>query len=94
MKEKYKNQEVLNITLNDKMKSRLSKSKSYEIIFPTREEWMNERCMTQNHEIVCFTDGSKTTDGTGAALHNDSYENSIPLGNWTSVFQAEGGYCY
>ena len=85
LKKKYKNQEVLNITFNDKMKSHLSKGKSYEIIFPTRKEWMNEK----NHEIVQFTDGSKTTDGTGAALHNDSYENSIPLGNWTSVFQAE-----
>ena len=41
----------------------------------------------KNHEIVWFTDESKTIDGTGAALHNDSYENSIPLGNWTTVFQ-------
>ena len=53
LKKKYKNQEVLNITLNDKMKSRLSKGKSYEIIFPTRQEWKNERC-TQNHEYRWF----------------------------------------
>ena len=45
--------------------------------------------MTQNHDIVWFTDGSKTINGTGAGLHNNSYENSIPLGNWTSVFHAE-----
>ena len=43
LNEKYKNQEVLNIMFNHKLKSRLSKGKFYELIFPTREEW-NERC--------------------------------------------------
>ena len=77
------------MTFTDKMKSRHSKGKSYEIIFPTRQEWMNERRITDDHKIIWFTDGSKTTEGAGTALHNGTYEDMIPLGRWTSVFQAE-----
>ena len=49
---------------------------------------MNEGHITDEHKIISFTDGSKIIEVAGAALHNGTYENMIPLGRWTSVFQA------
>ncbi|MBZ5796184.1 RNAse HI domain-containing protein, partial [Burkholderia contaminans] len=49
----------------------------------------NNRSRTER--VTWYTDGSKTQQGTGAGIYNETekLQYSIPLGKYTSVFQAE-----
>lgn len=53
--------------------------------------WRTEAGPLQRQELICYTDGSKTEEGSGAGMYlsASSREASIPLGRHSTVFQAE-----
>ncbi|VEN48752.1 unnamed protein product [Callosobruchus maculatus] len=61
-------------------------NKKFETIIRDRE-----LCEVNNlhREIVWYTDGSKTEQGTGAGIFGRGTRQSIPLGKYGSVFQSE-----
>ncbi|KAI5735950.1 hypothetical protein M8J77_024650 [Diaphorina citri] len=60
-------------------------------VINSRDYWERNHVETKHGEIVWYTDGSKTTDGTGAGIHgaNPRVDISISLGEHGTVFQAE-----
>jgi hypothetical protein len=62
------------------------------VIMLTREEWTRSPGTPPVAKgLVCFTDGSRTKDGTGAGIFGQSVNRklSISPGKHTTVFQAE-----
>ena len=60
----------------------------FEVAFHSRSYWhFNPPEFSSNW----YTDGSKTSEGTGAGIYgeNASTEISVSLGKYTSIFQAE-----
>lgn len=64
--------------------------KGFEAHIPERSEWANNEPPKEG-DIVIYTDGSKTDEGTGAGIYCEelNYNISIPLGMMTTVFQSE-----
>lgn len=63
----------------------------FKIIFPERAHWNARPGPLKGQELIWFTDGSKTEEGTGAGLclGGSKKETHIPLGKYCTVFQAE-----
>ena len=76
----------------DHMVSRFVFEKTYTVVITEREEWS-----TSGHEsfqitdLIIFTDGSVTEDGSGAGVFSENpiIELARPLGKMTTIFQAE-----
>jgi len=66
--------------------------KNFTTCVPDRQDWVNNR-VTINDDVVCFTDGSRfeqtRLSGAGVLNQTDGEEFILPLGRYTSVFQAE-----
>ena len=41
----------------------------FNIAYPLRDNWLEEGIEFRTNEVVCFTDGSKTDDGTGCGIY-------------------------
>ena len=79
---------------SDHMTPRYSFEKTYGITLPTREDWQHQELWLDANKpggLVWFTDGSKTSVGTGAGIFGWSprSELSFALGEHATVFQAE-----
>ena len=63
----------------------------FKVCFPERDEWMGNRRSVLLNGDVWFTDGSKTSTGVGAGIYSrqNEIEESISLGKYATVFQAE-----
>jgi hypothetical protein len=65
----------------------------YRVTMLTREEWTRGpgRTPPVGKGLVCFTDGSRTVEGTGAGVDGQSVDRrlSISLGKYAIVIQAE-----
>ena len=64
---------------------------NYSVHLPTRMEWDQCQINTKNANEVWFTDGSKTSSGTGAGAYcvSNNTHISFSLGNLATVYQAE-----
>jgi len=66
--------------------------KNFTVFVPDRQDWVNNGVII-NDDVVCFTGGSRfeQTGLSGAGVFNqtDGEEFILPLGRYTSVFQAE-----
>jgi hypothetical protein len=64
---------------------------NFQVKFPKREQWTEPSSLPATGEIVFYTDGSLMNGSAGAGIFCASPELklSIPLGQYTSVFQAE-----
>jgi ribonuclease HI len=75
---------------SDRMLPKLTFDKPFKVLI-NWEEWkqMEQQCLTKG--LVWYTDGSKTDTGTGAGIHGETQRCNIhvPLGKYTTVFQAE-----
>lgn len=90
---------ILNLTSNpifnmprDRMKPELNFQMNFETILPDRQDWLdNWPVNLPKSEITIFTDGSKTTEGSGAGVYNPETGTGtwFSLGKFASVFQAE-----
>ncbi|XP_036148374.1 uncharacterized protein LOC118647462 [Monomorium pharaonis] len=65
--------------------------RGYRISFPGRWEWNGSKGPVSRDGDVWFTDGSKTSAGSGAGLYcqRDRARIVVPLGEHATVFQAE-----
>lgn len=76
----------------DRMKPELNFAKNFEVFFPERQDWLDGwPTYLPKDRLVRFTDGSKTTEGSGAGVYAPGTEEGIwySLGRLASVFQAE-----
>ena len=64
--------------------------KPYQILLPSREDWKESRINTA-HGLTLYTDGSKTTSGTGVGIYGKkpNIRISANIGTHPTVFQAE-----
>ena len=71
----------------DSMQATFCFERNFETRVPNRSDWEDK---TQA-DVVLYTDGSKTDEGTGAGVYSEEmdYNISIPLGKYTTVFQSE-----
>ncbi len=67
--------------------------KDYDISFPKREDWLNNLVSIPENSLLCYTDGSRLTDveqsGAGVHIVGEDFDESMPLGQYATVFQAE-----
>ena len=68
----------------------------YQVIIPERDHYKENPLpsLESNHsEVICYTDGSKTDDGTGSGFvirgNGISEDEHIALGSYPTVFQSE-----
>jgi ribonuclease HI len=63
----------------------------YRVTMIAREEWTRSTGTPAVKGLVWYTDGSRTTEGTGTGVYGQSVNrrHSIPLGKHATVFQAE-----
>jgi len=76
----------------DRMVPEISFVKNFETVFPGREDWLEgwPNCLHEDG-FVSFTDGSKSSEGTGAGVYisEPATEEWFHLGSFANVFQAE-----
>ena len=65
--------------------------KPYEVLFPTREDWLKSPSWLKGNCSVWYTDGSRLNlhSGAGVCCPRDDTRLSFPLGKFATVFQAE-----
>jgi ribonuclease HI len=71
--------------------------KRFQTVIPLRSNWMEGKIKDHPNAKICFTDGSKVKgespvsgkSGAGVYSKTDSFNESVPLGIYTTVFQAE-----
>lgn len=65
--------------------------KKYKVYFPGREEWRTAKGLASVNGDIWFTDGSRTSAGSGAGLYcrREGIKEIIPLDSYATVFQAE-----
>ena len=64
----------------------------YRVTMLTREDWTRgSGSPPEIKALVCYTDGSKMKEGTGAGVYGQSVKRriSFSLGRYTTVFQAQ-----
>ena len=66
-------------------------TRTYNVLFPNRDEWDKPRNGLLLSEMCWYTDGSKNDKGSGAGIYCSSPKTEIyhSLGKHTTVFQAE-----
>lgn len=76
---------------SDYMVPEVDFNRPFHSVIPSREGWTEERLGIESGDTVWYTDGSKTTCGTGAGIYRCNPERaiSIGLGKHCTVFQAE-----
>ena len=66
--------------------------KNYIVSIPSRDDWSNQD-INMPDDIICYTDGSKYREHgqSGASVYNqtENKEYALPLGKYSTVFQAE-----
>jgi ribonuclease HI len=74
----------------DRMPTMFDHRRPFRVIIPTRQEWPGGK-LEGNGRQTWYTDGSKTTTGTGAGICRlkPRAEASYSLGQYPTVFQAE-----
>lgn len=65
--------------------------KNFSVELSNKADW---KCISSNYNIeknsiIWFTDGSKTSEGTGAGVFGPRTKYHEPMGNYPSIFQAE-----
>ncbi|XP_018374158.1 PREDICTED: uncharacterized protein LOC108768275 [Trachymyrmex cornetzi] len=75
----------------DKMPRKRDFDRSFKIYLPSREEWERHEVLVIRNGDVWYTDGSKTDGGAGAGVFGsrEGFKEALPLGEFTTVFQAE-----
>ena len=65
--------------------------RTFEVLFPNREEWRSNSVIFQQNSQVWFTDGSKMNEYTGVGIYCPQTQKSLslPLGRYPTVFQSE-----
>lgn len=88
--EVIRTQEVLGM-ISDIMPTTINTSLPFETISPDREDWAQKEAELLAADIGCFTDGSRTEQGTGIGIYgrNPHVRTSASLGKYTTIFQAE-----
>lgn len=78
---------------SDHMTPRLSVDKTFKTKILPREDWGSGRASYDEDDVVWFTDGSKTEEGSGSGIYGIRPEGSIvlSLGKYATVFQTEVG---
>ena len=67
-------------------------TKLFKTTIPTRYEWENNSSKVKPNGIVYYTDGSKTTEGTGCGVYRSNGQGcriSVSLGQKATVLQTE-----
>ena len=75
----------------DKMPIVRSLEAPFKVCFPEREEWLKPQGPVLNNGVILFTDGFRTSSGSGAGIYcrSKGIRESISLGKFATVFQAE-----
>jgi ribonuclease HI len=76
----------------DIMRPAFNLEPKYRVTMLTREDWTKgSGSPPEIKGLVCYTDGSKMKEGTGAGVFGQSVQRrlSFSLGRYTTVFQAE-----
>lgn len=76
---------------SDDMVPSFSFSEPFEVVIPKRDDWSSLEDMLRPAEIVWFTDGSKSEEGSGAGIYGERprLKISCALGKFATVFQTE-----
>lgn len=77
--------------ISDVMPIMVNRELSYNVRFPSRDEWDRDQSTLLQADINWFTDGSKTPSGTGSGAYGNSRSAKIKagLGTHATIFQAE-----
>ena len=70
----------------DEMSPKFIFNRKFNIYIPNRMNWSNN---STNGDVIWYTDGSKTDEGTGAGIVSSGAQLSISLGEYATIFQAE-----
>lgn len=76
-------------SISDLITSTLNFSKNYSITIPNREFYKSPPPISPDTSIHWYTDGSKTSKGTGSGIFGPNAKISIGLDKYASVFQTE-----
>jgi len=52
--------------------------RNFEVYIPSRQEWQHNNILL-NDDVVCFTDGSRTTNQSGASVFNSTDRVESPI---------------
>ena len=76
---------------SDNVTKRVHFHQGYDVCVSERDVWNPDLITSWDPDMVIYTDGSRTNDGTGAGVFLDSWDQGISLGlnHYNSVFQAE-----
>jgi len=74
----------------DNMQACFCFERNFEARLPKRSDW-ESGTPPMEADVIVYTDGSKTSEGTGAGIYSEDldYRISIPLGVYATVFQSE-----
>ncbi|XP_029679486.1 uncharacterized protein LOC115245344, partial [Formica exsecta] len=75
----------------DKMPAIRALKAPFKVCFPEREDWLRPQGPVLKNGLILFTDGSRIGLGSGAGVYcrGEEISESIPLGEFATVFQAE-----
>jgi len=69
---------------------KFSFEKQFRTELSTKRDWSRESIETlEKNPIIWYTDGYKTSQGTGAGVYGPRTKHSEPMGQFPSIFQAE-----
>ena len=74
----------------DKVKKTFKFDRNFEILIPSRDEWIN-RTLPPSNGITLYTDGSVMNGSAGAGIHcaETNTDISLPLGKYSTIYLAE-----
>ena len=79
---------VLNMK-TDTVIPRCSFAKTFTVTYPDHSEWKRRNIQSLSKGRVWYTDGCKTSSGTGGGVFGGKIRLVFSLGAFSSVFQAE-----
>ncbi|CAH1969569.1 unnamed protein product [Acanthoscelides obtectus] len=78
------------LSRGDRITPKYRFNRKFIVEYPTREEWdAGSRGLSGVSGQVWYTDGSVTEEGPGAGVSGPRTRLSLPLGGYTTIFQAE-----
>ncbi|CAH1974332.1 unnamed protein product [Acanthoscelides obtectus] len=78
------------LSRGDRITPKYRFNRKFIVEYPTREEWdAGSRGLSEVSGQVWYTDGSVTEEGSGAGVSGPRTRLSLPLGEYTTIFQAE-----
>jgi hypothetical protein len=77
---------------SDKLITRYAYNKAFTVRFPDRYEWKDSLMTNRKGRLIWYTDGSKTSIGTGAGVYGYATKPRLKFLIWTVNYSFVGVY--